>query len=263
MDEQPRVTAYTISYDQRARVLALLEDLARQTYPPELMEVIVLDDGSSDGTADRIAADAAALPWRLRLLRREHEADYLSARRWNECIAAADPVSAVLVQLDDVRARPDLIERHARWHADSALRMVTGAKFDADVERWDLASCARGHLAASDGGARVVEPWTAVWGASLSFSRTLVERLRREPHDRPYDERMVGWGFHEVEFAYRAAREGATIVYDPAVGVFHRRHGPIADRGRRINHARRREVDGARNERYVLAKHQLAALPRW
>jgi len=109
----------------------------------------------------------------------------------------------------------------------------------------------------------VIEQWTAVWGASLSYPRALVERLRAEPHELPYDELMTGWGFHEVEFAYRAVRAGATLVYDPAVGVFHRRHGMIADRGRRIDHARSRDRDGHRNAEYVRTKHRLEALPRW
>ena len=263
MSELVPVTVFTITYDQRSRVLALLEDLAGQAYPRELIDVVVLDDGSRDGTAKAVRARAGELPYRVRLLAREHEADYLSARRWNECIAAASPDSRVLIQVDDVRVRPDLISRHVRWHTRGGLRMVTGAKFDHDVETWELSSCARGRLAGPDGSARQISAWTAIWGASLSYPRTLVELLRAEPHEQPYDERMTGWGFHEVELAYRATKVGASLVYDPAVGVFHRRHTPEADLGRAIDHSARKRSDGIGNERYVLAKHGLQELPRW
>ena len=105
--------------------------------------------------------------------------------------------------------------------------------------------------------------WTAVWGASLSYPRALVAALWREPFERPFDERMTGWGFHEIEFAYRAVRAGARVVYDPAAGVFHQHHTPRNDRGRGIGHGRHKALDGARNEEYVLSKHGLTALPRW
>lgn len=258
-----RVTAFTITYGQREKVLALLGDLARQDHPAELLEVVVLDDGSPDGTVDAVERVAAQLPYRMIVLRREHEDDYLSARRWNECIAAASTESQIFVQLDDVRVRPDLISRHVGWHSDGRLRVVTGAKFEGGSETWELPNCRRHSLAGSDGGARETTAWTAAWGASLSYSRELVEKLDASSHERPFDEHMTGWGFHEVEFVYRAMRTGAVLVYDPAVGVFHQDHTPDNDQGRAIDHAARRARDAERNERYVLRKHGLRELPRW
>lgn len=263
MADAAQVTVFTITFDQRAKLLALLGDLALQDHPADLLEVVVLDDGGSDGTAEAAGRYAAELPYRLTVLAREHEDDYLSARRWNECIAAASRESTVLIQLDDVRVQPDLVSRHARWHADGCPRIVTGARFDGDDPTWSLSSCARGHLADLDGSAREVDAWTAVWGASLSYPRTLVEALWREPHERPFDERMIGWGFHEVEFAYRATRAGATVVYDPAVGVFHQHHSSAGDRGRAIDHDLCEKLHGDRNADYVRRKHGLRELPRW
>jgi hypothetical protein len=72
---------------------------------------------------------------------------------------------------------------------------------------------------------------------------------------------MTGWGFHEIEFAYRAVRAGARIVYDPAAGVFHQNHTPRNDRGRGIDHDRHKALSGARNEEYVQSKDGLTALP--
>ncbi len=259
MSELPRITVFTITYNQREKVVALTSDLAGQSYPTDRFEVVVLDDGGTDGTADALNA-RTDLPYRLTVLSRPREAAYLSGRRWNECIAAA-PDADVLVQVDDVRVRPDFVARHAAWHTGGPT-MVTGAKFEGDEETWDLASCRRAHLAGPGGEARTTI-WTAVWGASLSYPRTLVETLRHEPHERPYDERMVGWGFHEVELAYRAAAAGARIVYDPAVGVFHQNHTPGNDQGRGIDHARAASTGSVRNEAYLLTKHGLASLPRW
>jgi len=261
--ELPPVAVFTITYNQRERVLDLLRDLGRQDYPGELLQVIVLDDGSGDGIAAAVREAGPSLPYRLTCLKRRHEADYMSAQRWNECIAAAAAETAVFVQVDDVRVRPDFVHAHVKWHLGESLALVTGAKFEGESVRCDLDGCRRGHLAGDDGSARAFTAWTAAWGASLSYPRRLVEAVWDEPHDRPFDERMTGWGFHEVEFAYRATLADATLVYDPGAGVFHRHHGPEADHGRAIDHARSRQEGEERNAAYLLDKHGLERLPRW
>jgi GT2 family glycosyltransferase len=251
-----------MTFNQREKVLRLIADLTTQDYPGDHFEFIVLDDGSADGTADALDA-LIDLPYNLTVLRREREGDYLSAKRWNECIAAASSRHEVLIQVDDVRVKPDFITNHVRWHRKDGLTVITGAKFEGDDETWELTSCRRAHLAGPRGAGREVAAWTAVWGASLSYPRRLVEALWCDPYERPFDERMVGWGFHEVEFAYRAVRVGARAVYDPSVGVFHQNHTPRNDRGRGLNHQRHQTLDSAKNEEYVRVKHDLVELPRW
>jgi glycosyltransferase involved in cell wall biosynthesis len=259
----PEVTVFTITYNQRTKVLALIGDLAAQDLPAERYEMVVLDDGSTDGTADAIRQAAAKIPYRLSLIAETHAADYLSARRWNQCIALADHDSRVFVQVDDVRVRPDFIRRHIEWHTRPGLRLVTGSKFEGPSTTWALSSCRRAHLAGTDGSATEGVPWTAAFGASLSYARELVEAVSTHPSERPFDERMTGWGFHEVEFSYRAANAGAAVVYDPAVGVFHQDHGPTTDAGRGIDHAEQKARGAAKNEHYLKDKHCLSDLPRW
>lgn len=257
------VTVFTITYNQRHRVLALMYDLAEQTYPATQFELVILDDGSTDGTADAIDQASRDLTYNVVVLRRDHEADYLSAQRWNECIAAASSRSSVLVQLDDVRVRHHLIERHVAWHADDQLRLVTGSKFEGDEVTWALQSCRRAHLAGEGGTPATDVPWTAIWGASLSYPRALVDQLWVEPHERPYDERMTGWGHHEAEMACRAHQAGAQLVYDPGVGVFHQNHTSTSDAGRGIDHQRAKTSGAAKNEQYVRLKQNLTEIPRW
>lgn len=258
----PRVSVVTMSYNQREKLLQLAEDLGCQDYDPALLELVAIDDGSSDGTSDALSRLAQSLPYRVQALRRERAGDYLSALRWNDAIANAEPTSRVFVQVDDVRVRPDFIRRHVSWHG-GPMRLVTGAKFEGDQMTWELSACRRSHLAGPDASASTVEAWTACWGASLSYTRRLVELVSVSEHDRPYDERMAGWGHQEVEFAYRCHLAGAELIYDPAVGVFHQNHGPISDAGRGLDHARAKAQGDIRNAKYVLEKHRLEALPRW
>lgn len=52
----PLVSVIIPSYNRRESLLRTLDSLARQTYPSERVEMIVVDDGSTDGTYETVAA---------------------------------------------------------------------------------------------------------------------------------------------------------------------------------------------------------------
>jgi cellulose synthase/poly-beta-1,6-N-acetylglucosamine synthase-like glycosyltransferase len=66
---RPRVTVLIAAWREAGTIARKLESLARQTYPAELVDVVVACDGSDDGTPD-VASDAgkAHLPGRLQVL---------------------------------------------------------------------------------------------------------------------------------------------------------------------------------------------------
>lgn len=237
--------------------------LFNQDYPRDRYEIVVLNDGSEDDTGTTLEDLARQSPVPMLVLSYEHEADYLSARRWNQCIAAASEQTEVFIQIDDVRVRADFIGQHAKWHGKGDQHLVTGAKFEGQSETWELSACQRGRLAGADGAAAETEFFTAVWGASLSFPRTLMEKIYRPPYELPYDERMSGWGFHEVEFAYRMKKAGAKIIYDPAAGVFHQDHTAESEAQRGLLREKLLKEGIENNEHYLLRKHGLTELPRW
>ncbi len=257
------VTVYIITYNQCEIVTRTIRGLFGQDYPSDQYEIIVLNDGSDDNTLDRLQTLARKSPVPMLVLNCAHEADYLSAKRWNQCIAAASATSQVFIQVDDVRLRPDFVRQHMKWHEKGPWFLVTGAKYEGPTETWDLSSCRRARLPGPNGEASQTTFFTAVWGASMSFSRRLMERVYRPPYESPYDEQMSGWGFHEVEMACRMKKAGAQIVYDPAAGVFHEDHSPESEARRRLNREKLVRMGIKNNEQYLLGKHSLTELPRW
>lgn len=62
------VTVLVAARNEAASIQACLTALKRQSYPPHLLEVIIIDDGSEDATAERVES----FYWpRLRLIRRQ------------------------------------------------------------------------------------------------------------------------------------------------------------------------------------------------
>ncbi|MCI0560427.1 MAG: hypothetical protein MN733_18225, partial [Nitrososphaera sp.] len=141
--------------------------------------------------------------------------------------------------------------------------LVTGAKFEADSLTWKLSKCRRRSLAGPNGTASEIFACKAVWGASLSFNARSMSRVIHPPHDIPYDERMVGWGYHEVEFAMRMQKMGARLAYDPAAGVFHQNHVRATEETRGLRRAELIRDGEERNIRYILEKHGLKELQKW
>jgi glycosyltransferase involved in cell wall biosynthesis len=56
------ISAIVPTYKDGARLTLALESIATQTYPHVKLEIIVVDDGSSDDTAQRVAAFASSSP---------------------------------------------------------------------------------------------------------------------------------------------------------------------------------------------------------
>jgi cellulose synthase/poly-beta-1,6-N-acetylglucosamine synthase-like glycosyltransferase len=65
-EEPPAVSVIVPARNEEANIGCLLDDLVRQDYPPNLLEVVVVDDCSEDGTA-RIVREAMARDPRIRL----------------------------------------------------------------------------------------------------------------------------------------------------------------------------------------------------
>ena len=69
-EESPALSVALASYNRRERLVQVLEGLARQSYPPERFEAVVVIDGSTDGSADRVRG--LQLPYPVRVLEQEN-----------------------------------------------------------------------------------------------------------------------------------------------------------------------------------------------
>jgi len=132
-----RTSVVIRSRDEATRLRLVLASLASQ---PGLDEVVVVDDGSRDGTADVLAAAERDLP----LVRVQHDSPQGRSAATNAGARAA--VGDLLIFLDgDTLAGPGMVAAHLAAHASAADRVGRGqtwnlrcTRFFSDPERGEF-----------------------------------------------------------------------------------------------------------------------------
>lgn len=203
----PRASVVIPTYRRRDALLRLLGALVTQTIPPEDYEVIVVVDGSDDGT--REAAETLTTPYALRVIAQENR-----GRSAARNVGIADARGELVVMLDDdMVPAPGLLEGHLRAHAAGDALAVMGAvpvdlseatsvpaewvggKFNRHMAR--LAT-SRAPLTLRD-----------FYGGNLSVRRDVLETLQG------FDEGFTRYGNEDLELSLRLVQGGVRLVHEP------------------------------------------------
>lgn len=199
------------THDRREMALRLLGALARQGASAGSFEVVVVVDGSTDGTAD--ALRAGDWPFTLRVIEQPPRGA-AAARN----LGAETASGATLVFMDDdVVPPPDFLERlHDSLDAGAdvvvSLTRVGDWVPDGLLAREQRAWDAHGAAVAAGG---------VLSAGDVHFAATAVRR-RCFDDERGFDVLMTAngmWGREDRELAYRLLRRGCRIVARPDVVV--------------------------------------------
>lgn len=225
------------SHNRCQRLEQVLGALAGQTLPPEDFEVVVVLDGSTDGSAT--------------MLQRWQHGRRLPGLQWIEQSqqgqAAARTAGArqarapVLVFIDDdVVPQPGLLAAHLRWHRDGARVAVLGSApvvrpprptpYDVVVWSWW-----------EDAYHRRAQP-----GAVLGYRDFCAGNvsLRREDffHVGGFDPAFRGYGGEDYDLGFRLLQAGVRFIPDPAARAEHYHLGTPAQVLRNMRHEGRHDV---------------------
>ncbi|MEZ5543304.1 MAG: glycosyltransferase family 2 protein [Pseudomonadota bacterium] len=122
-DLEPFVSVVIAAYNERQVIQATVENKIDQLYDPEKLEIVVISDGSVDGTDDLVTELCNRYPGRVRLLRQDPRAGKTSAL--NMAFATLRGTIVVFSDANSLYA-PDAIRKLARNFADPAVGYVTG-----------------------------------------------------------------------------------------------------------------------------------------
>lgn len=213
------------AYNAHASIGRCLAALRLQTYPHELVEVVIADDGSEPPMT--VPDEAGDL--RVAVHRQEH-LGFGAGRARN--LGARHARGDVLLFLDaDMLLEPRTLEAHMRWHHAAADVVTLGARRHADFSDVDAASVAR--LDGQAGWEQMVagrEQWSVEW---IDSYMARYDRMRRPDDDafRLTTAANIGigrWLFDEIggfsafgirgiedtEVGYRLWNAGALMIWD-------------------------------------------------
>lgn len=110
------------TYNRKESLRITLDGLKRQNFPFDDFEVVVVSDGSTDGTDAMLAEYAAAAPYLLRAVSQENGGP---SRARNRGIREAQYDVVVFLD-DDVEPTPEFLSRHAAHHRQDEKIAVVG-----------------------------------------------------------------------------------------------------------------------------------------
>ena len=190
----PTVTIVFLVYNRREELRTSLRMMLEESeYDPALVDVIVVDNASTDGSGEMVKRDFP----QVKLIRREVNS---GVSGWNDGFAAATG-DVVLVLDDDCYLPPDGLTRAIEAMREYAADLVSFNVVAADAPDYFFTEIYRTGL-------------LAFWGCAAVVRREVFERIGG------FDPEIFVWA-HEVEFMFRFYDRGFRHLHLPDVVALH------------------------------------------
>jgi len=210
LDDIPEISVVIPTYNRLPQLKVVLESLAKQTLEADKFEVVVVSDGSTDGTNEYLKLDSP-----IPVVSACQENSGPAAARNHGVRLARGRV--VLFIDDDIIASPVLLERHLQSHGESSTTIVIGPMLDAPGfayspwVAWEQAMLYKQYRAMRVG---VFEPtFRQFYTGNASVPRELLTR------SGGFDTNFRR--AEDVELAFRLDQLGATFVFDETAAAHH------------------------------------------
>ena len=210
-----RVVGVVLAWNNYPDVAECLESLGRSTY--SLSEVVVVDNGSTDGTPDRIQA---AFP-SARVIRIPANVGYARGANRGLSEALALEPDFILFLASDTTIAPGMISPLVETASSTPPVGLVGPRI-MHYDKPDVVQHGAGFIDAK--GWAVNRPSTAstecdwVTGCGFVVSATA---LRSLPEPRGFDEAFFAY-WEDVDFSHRIAESGFRVLYEPRAELFHK-----------------------------------------
>lgn len=198
------------TYNNRDVLARTLAAVLVQDFGPDRFEIIVLDDGSTDGTGEMVRELTGPAPI---VYRWQENRGRAVARNAGSRLARG----RVIVFLDsDIIAQPDLLSRHYTYHAASSVPIgVQGRTLVHPASKTTPFMKTK----------ELLPDLTVRRRSNLSPYHVITRNLSIRAEDLwavgGFDESFPGYGWEDIELGLRLHAHGVRFVYDPNALGYH------------------------------------------
>jgi GT2 family glycosyltransferase len=214
--DAPDVSVIVTSRERCQALLATLEALATQTVAPGTYEVLVVDDGATDGTFEAVSSFRP--PYALRVFRHPHQRGVSAGRN----TAIREARGRVLIFLsDDLLVPPGFVAAHlsalernpGAWIVGGfrqlpSLRDTPFGRYLDDVEEGFTRARQRAPIGS--------DLWELSWPTARNLSLPHADFLAAGPFDERFRSTC-----EDQDLAIRARARGVRFLYDASIDCLH------------------------------------------
>jgi glycosyltransferase involved in cell wall biosynthesis len=220
-----RLSVILPTYNRANILKRTLEAYKNQINQDRIVEILVVDDGSVDETAQVVSQAAECSTTRIRHLGQENKG--LGAARNHGIREATGEI--VLFGDDDIIPAPNMVAEHLAWHekySEPAIAVVGAVPWSPEVRPtplmkwWGLNGL---HFNENE----------VYWPAGL-YCNTSV-KLTFLKDNGIFDERIRHYGYEDVELSYRLVKKGFRMLYNPQCVGYHYKRVTFNDMCRRAH----------------------------
>jgi glycosyltransferase involved in cell wall biosynthesis len=228
-----KVTVVITTYNRQKILEKAIRAYLHQRRPLPDFEMLVVDDGSTDGTEEAVARHTVAAAVPIRFFRQENRG--LAAAR-NSGIRRVDSEILLFVD-DDIIPSEDLVAEHLRWHEEHPqpnVAVLGRTVWSPEIHvtpfmKWYGQA---GALLDLRGIERKIElDAHHFYGGHMSLKPDFLRR------NGMYDEGLKTYGWEDFELGYRLFQRGLRLLYNPAAVGYHHQSMTFADACRRAQKA--------------------------
>ncbi len=232
MNNRNRVSVLIPTYNRAKILRKVLRAYAGQSRDHQLLEVVVVDDGSKDDTRSVVRECSESSPLPLRYVYQENSG--LSAAR-NHGIREARG-ELLLFGDDDIIPGPFMVAEHVSWHVrypDPEVGVLGLVTWSPEVHPTPFMA------------------WSGLYGPQFPFgyfrsgmeldfrfayfcNTSVKAAFIRNGGGEAFSEDFRQYGWEDLEFSYRLCQRGYRLLYNPAAYGFHYKYERFADTLRRV-----------------------------
>jgi glycosyltransferase involved in cell wall biosynthesis len=213
----PSLTVVIPTFNRKEVLRRTLAGYAKQSSPELIKEVIVVDDGSTDGTDEVIKEVQECAPFRLRYIRQPNRGPAAARNRGIEQVGSG----IVLLSDDDMVPHPNLIASHAIWHRRHTETSVAVLGFATWAPELDPTPFMRWY--GEDGplfayGRFKKQSEIAFWyfySCNISLKTEFLQTCGK------FDETFKTAAYEDVELGFRLSRAGLRLLFNPEAITYH------------------------------------------